>query len=242
MALWPGFSLAGTTSGWPPRGGGQAQQAPNQAKAPAAEAEHEDPAQGKWQEVQNTGNRKPAQWATNSAESSRGSASDWRRPLVKVGGLTPMAGRTHAQQNLTVPLQSLVSCFLEAPTPHPMNGWAAAGAVEGLWQGLPLSVFWRLHHPLCFSSCYPNWWGFFCPPSSLCRGSGQGQPWELARYLAGLPASYDEDSSAHFFPRCFFLPSFSSSLPGLEPGQKNHGALLQALMFHWKIQLDYSDR
>ena len=23
------------------------------------------------------------------------------------------------------------------------------------------------------SSCYPSWWGFFCPFSSLCQGSDQ---------------------------------------------------------------------
>ena len=36
--------------------------------------------------------------------------------------------------------------------------------------------------------------------------------------MADFPAGCEGASSAHF-PHCFFLPSFNSSLPGLEPGQ-----------------------
>ena len=51
------FNLAETTSAWPPQGGGRAQQELYSAKAPTVEAEHkENPAQGKWQEAQHTGN------------------------------------------------------------------------------------------------------------------------------------------------------------------------------------------
>ena len=35
-------------------------------------------------------------------------------------------------KKILIPLQSLVSCFLEAPA----NRRAAVGAIEGLWQGL----------------------------------------------------------------------------------------------------------
>ena len=56
---------------------------------------------------------------------------------------------------ILIPLQSLISCFLEPP----MNRRMAVGAVEGLWQGLLLSVSQRLHYLLGPSSCYPSGWG-----------------------------------------------------------------------------------
>ena len=62
--------------------------------------------------------------------------------------------------------------------------------------------------------------------------------WAQARYLADFPAGYERDSSARLF-HCFFLLSFSSSLPGLELGQ-NPWCLAsgpneaQTLMSHWK--------
>ena len=57
MVPWLRFNLAETTSAWPPRGGGQAQQKPNSVKAPVVEAEcKENPVQGKWQEVLHAGN------------------------------------------------------------------------------------------------------------------------------------------------------------------------------------------
>ena len=64
---------------------------------------------------------------TNSAESSCGSASDSRRPLVKVGGPRSYGWRDMPNKIL-IPLQSLVSCFLELhpPTPPPppqTGGW-----------------------------------------------------------------------------------------------------------------------
>ena len=84
MVLFLGFNLAETTLAWPWQGRGQAQQKPNSVKAPTVEDEHkENPVQCKWQEAQHSGN-----WdrKTNLAESSRGSVSDSRRPLVKEGG------------------------------------------------------------------------------------------------------------------------------------------------------------
>ena len=50
----------------------------------------------------------------NSAESSCGSASDSRRPLVKVGGPRSYGWRDMPNKIL-IPLQSLISCFLEPP-------------------------------------------------------------------------------------------------------------------------------
>ena len=44
-----------------------------------------------------------------------------------------MAGRT-CLNKILIPLQSLVSCFLEAPA----NRRAAVGAIEGLWRGYTL--------------------------------------------------------------------------------------------------------
>ena len=58
-------------------------------------------------------------------------------------------------KKILIPLQSLVSCFLEPPA----NRQAAVSAVEGLWQGLCLSVSQRLHYPLGPSSCCPSGWG-----------------------------------------------------------------------------------
>ena len=79
---------------------------------------------------------------------------------------------------ILIPLQSLVSCFLEPS----VNRWVAVGAIEELWQGLLPSVFWRFHCLLRLSSC----WVYLrvlkrvrvlCPQSSLCQGSGQ---WKLS--------------------------------------------------------------
>ena len=50
-----------------------------------------------------------------SAESSRGSVSDSRRPPVKVGGPRSYGFRDMPNKIL-IPLQSLISCFLESPT------------------------------------------------------------------------------------------------------------------------------
>ena len=55
---------------------------------------------------------------TNAAESSHGSVSDSRRPLVKL--------EEHMANKIVMPLQSLVSCLLEPP----MNRRVAVGAIE----------------------------------------------------------------------------------------------------------------
>ena len=113
----------------------------------------------------------------------------------------------HMANTILIPLQSLVSCFLKPPA----NRWAAVGKIEGLWQGLLLSVSWRLHYLLCPSSCCSSWWGFFCPQFPLCQGSGQWKLWAQVRYSADFLPGYKGDSLAHF-SHCFFLLSFSSSL------------------------------
>ena len=115
-----------------------------------------------------------------------------------------------------------------------MNRRVAVGATEGLWQEL-------------LSSCCPSRWGFFCPSSSLCRGSGQWKLWAQVRYLADFLAGYEGDSSA-CFSHCFFFLSFSSSLPGLEPGQNPwclvsgpNGAQVLGVSLE-KIQWEYSQQ
>ena len=52
----------------------------------------------------------------------------------------------------------------------------------------------------------------------LCAKDQANENEAQVRYLADFPVGYEGDSSAHF-PHCFFLPSFSSSIQGLEPGQ-----------------------
>ena len=136
---------------------------------------------------------------------------------------------------ILIPLQSLISCFLEPPAKRQ----AAVGAIEGLWRGYSL----------------------VCPKSTICWApvavtqAGRGSSvlillcakdqanenlWAEVRNLADFPAGYEGDSLARF-SHCFFLLSFSS-LPGLEQGQ-NPGCLAsgpneaQALMSHCKNSL-----
>ena len=66
----------------------------------------------------------------NSAESSHGSASDSRRPLVKVGGPHSYGWR-HMPNKILIPLQSLISCFLNPSVKRQVS----VGAIEGLWRG-----------------------------------------------------------------------------------------------------------
>ena len=67
---------------------------------------------------------------TGTAESPRGPVSDPRRPPVKVRGHRSSGWRDMPNEIL-IPLQSLVSCFLEPP----VNRRAAGGTIEGLWRG-----------------------------------------------------------------------------------------------------------
>ena len=146
-----------------------------------------------------------------------------------------MAGRTYGERNLN---SFVVSCFL-LPWAPAHKQLSSSGCNWGTPERLLPSMSWRLHFPLLSPrTCCPSWWGFFCPYPSLCQGSGQWTLWARVRHLADFLVGCDGESSAcssHFF----FLPSFSSSPPGLEPGQNPqclasgpHEA--RALMFHWE--------
>ena len=139
---------------------------------------------------------------------------------------------------ILIPLQSLVSCFLEPS----VNRWVAVGAIEELWQGLLPSVFWRFHCLLRLSSC----WVYLrvlkrvrvlCPQSSLCQGSGQ---WKLStgqvfsRFSSRLRTGF-----LGMFLLLLFPPVLQLSLPGLTPGENPSCPAsgpneAQALMSHGK--------
>ena len=118
-------------------------------KGPTVEAEHEEnPRSGS--------DKKPSMLKTgtakkNLAESSCSSVLDSIRPPVKVGGPHPY-GWKDIWLKVLIPLQSLMSCFLEPPE----NRQAAAGAIEGLWQELLPSVSQRFSYLLCLTSCCPS--------------------------------------------------------------------------------------
>jgi len=88
------------------------------------EAECEgNPAQGKAHRAGNWDSEK-------QTLSSCGSVSDSRRPPVKVGGPRSY-GLRDLPTEILIPLQSLVSCFLEPP----LNRRAAVGTIGGPWRG-----------------------------------------------------------------------------------------------------------
>ena len=95
----------------------------------------------------------------NSAESSRGPVSDSKRPPVKVRG--PRSFGCRDLYNLSF----LVSSNLPRTGGRQGHNW---GTLESLLRSM--SQRCCLLSP---SSCYPSRWGFFCPFSSLCRGSDQ---------------------------------------------------------------------
>ena len=64
---------------------------------------------------------------TGTAESPRGPVSDPRRPLVEVRG----PRWRDMPKEILIPLQSLISCFLEPPS----NRRVVGGTIEGLWRG-----------------------------------------------------------------------------------------------------------
>ena len=76
---------------------------------------------------------KRGQRKMKSAENSHSSVSDSRRPLVKVGDSRSYGWRDMTNKIL-IPLQSLISCFLEPP----MNRRVTVGSTEGLWRGYSL--------------------------------------------------------------------------------------------------------
>ena len=135
---------------------------------------------------------------------------------------------------ILIPLQSLISCFLE-PLGTGGRQWAQLRDSERLLFGMS-----QRHYLLGPNSCYPSWWGFFCPYSSLCQESDQwklsiGQ--EFSRFSGRLWRGFLGTFSLLLFPSVLQL-----SLPGLEHGQ-NPGCLAlgpneaQALMSYYKNSL-----
>ena len=106
MVPWLGFNLAETTS---------TQKRPSRAGAQLSESSH---SRSRTWRKPSTGEGplccKPGQQKANSAESSCGSVSDSRTPLVKVGGPSSYGWRDMPNKIL-IPLQTLVSYFLEPP-------------------------------------------------------------------------------------------------------------------------------
>ena len=135
---------------------------------------------------------------------------------------------------ISVPLQSLISCFIE----YPVKRWVAVGATEGWWQGLLFSGSQSLHYLLGPSSCYPSRWGvllsliFFLPMIRPMKTVSTVQA--FSRFSGRLWRGF----LSTFSPMLFLL-SFSSSLPGLEPSQNLRGLAsgpneVQAPMSHCK--------
>ena len=112
MVPFLGFNLAETALAWPPQGRGQAQQKPSLAKAPKVEAEcEENPAQGK--------TRGPACWKLREQKQTQQKAHVAQSQIpedlqLRLEVLNHMAGGTYPNKIL-IPLQSLISCFLEPP-------------------------------------------------------------------------------------------------------------------------------
>ena len=121
------------------------------------------------------------------------------------------------------------------PAPRTSGSGRNWGTLERVLFGMS-----QRHYLLGPSSCYPSWWGFFCPYFSLCQESGQWKLWAQVKNLVEFLAGYKGDSLA-CFSHSFFLLSFSSLL-GLKPSQ-NLGCLAsgpneaQALISHCKNSL-----
>ena len=134
---------------------------------------------------------------------------------------------------ILIPLQSLISCFLETP----LEQASGSGRNWGTLERLILSMSQRLHSLVNPRSCHPGLGVllsliFFVPrikPMKTERRSGIQQIFWQA--MKGIPW--------HAFSTAFFLLFLSSSLLGLEPGQ-NPRCLAsgpnknQALMSHCK--------
>ena len=98
-------------------------------EAPVAEAEHkENPAQWKGKEAQPAGNRD-----SKNKLSRKLMRLSLRFQETSCSGRNPsfLCLEGHMANKILIPLQSLISCFLEPPANRPM----AVGAIEGLWKG-----------------------------------------------------------------------------------------------------------
>ena len=112
------FNLAETISVWkrPSTAGAQL------SEAPTVEGEREgNPVQGKAHRAGNQDSKKQTQQKGHSP------VSDPRRPPVKIRGPC----WRDMPNEILIPLQSLISCFLEPPA----NRQAAGGTIKGLWRG-----------------------------------------------------------------------------------------------------------
>ena len=197
MAPFLRFNVAETTRARPPRGRGEDSRSPALQNPPWWKLNAK--------KTQRSGSdRKPSVLETRTAnpnlvESSCGSGSDTRRHPAKVGGPLSYHWKDMANKIL-IPLQSLVSYFLNPTHPHWANRWTAVCAIEGLWQGQLKQV------------------GVLLSLIFFVQGSGQRKLWAQVRCLADFLAGYEGDSWA-CFSHCFFFLFFTFSLPGLEPGQ-----------------------
>ena len=131
--LFLGFNLAETILAWPPQGGGQAQQKPNLAKAHMVEAEHEENLVQWTRQAQHAGNQ--------DSKNKLGRKLTWLSlKFQKISSYSrrslPLWLEGHMANTILIPLQSLVSRFLEPS----VSKRVAVGATEGLWQGLLPSV------------------------------------------------------------------------------------------------------
>ena len=115
MVPWLQFNLAETTSAWLPT-----RRRPNTAGAQLEERSHggsgmqRKPRAG--EVTRSPAWWKPGQWKMNSAESSRSSVSDSRRPQVKVGGPCSYGWKDICLTKLN---SFTISCFLFPQTPRP---------------------------------------------------------------------------------------------------------------------------
>ena len=139
----------------PPQGGGQATQEPNSVKAPAVEAEcEENPAQGKWQEAQRAENQDNRKQTQPKAHMSLSQIPE-DLPL-RWEALAPMAGMPN---KISLPLQSLISCFIEST----VQRWVQWVQLRGAGRGYSLvgpkvsTICWA---PVAVTQAGG---GFFCP-------------------------------------------------------------------------------
>ena len=175
MVLWLVFYLAERTSMWPPTGW-----RPTTAGAQLSKSSH-----SRSRTRRNLSSRKltrgPSCWKLgqrkmNSAESSHSSVSDSRRPLVRGGGPRSYGCRDRC---LTKSQFCYNLSFLVSSNPPWTDG--QSGHSWGTLERLVFDMSQR-HYLLSPSSCYPSWWGFSCPYSSLCQGSGQWKLWAQVRF------------------------------------------------------------
>ena len=153
---------------------------------------------------------KPGQWKMNSAESSHSSVSDSRRPPVNLGGPRSYGWRD-IPNKILIPLQSLISCFLESPANR--RQWAQLRDSEEatLWY-IPNALTRPHKSALAAMDCAEAWprgarprsgvaaeWSYPHPrsgaaarrsyPMPKVRGSG----WEEQTHIQGAVAAWAQE-------------------------------------------------